>query len=145
MRHATGHLGRLALGACLSMGACVGPKAPPTPTPTPTPTPVAEAAGADAGQANIAELGACVLDSGARIEPCRVGYRTYGSLDATRSNVVLFPTWFTGTTKALTHIVPDKLVDTKRFFLILVDALGNGVSSSPSSSTRQPRLAFPRF
>jgi homoserine O-acetyltransferase len=41
--------------------------------------------------------------------------------------------------------VPDKLVDTKRFYLILVDAIGNGVSTSPSNSRTQPRLAFPRF
>jgi homoserine O-acetyltransferase/O-succinyltransferase len=59
--------------------------------------------------------------------------------------VVLFPTWFSGTTAPLVDVVPDKLVDTKRFHLILVDALGDGVSSSPSNSKAQPRLAFPRF
>jgi homoserine O-acetyltransferase len=58
---------------------------------------------------------------------------------------VLFPTWFTGTTKSLVDVVADKLVDTKRFYLILVDAIGDGVSTSPSNSTTQPRLAFPRF
>jgi homoserine O-acetyltransferase len=93
----------------------------------------------------IAELGACRLDSGETIEECHVGYRTFGKLDATKSNVVLFPTWFTGSTKALVDIVPDKIVDTKKFFLVLVDALGDGVSSSPSSSRKQPRLRFPKF
>lgn len=58
---------------------------------------------------------------------------------------MLFPTWFSGTTRSLVDIVPDKLVDTKRFHLILVDALGDGVSTSPSNSTTQGRLAFPRF
>jgi homoserine O-acetyltransferase len=93
----------------------------------------------------VAELGACTVDSGERIEDCRLGYRTFGKLDAAKSNAVLVPTWFTGTTKSLVKGVPDKLVDTKRFFVVLVDALGNGVSSSPSNSKKQPRLKFPRF
>lgn len=97
------------------------------------------------GDLRVAELGSCALDSGETIEECRVAYRTFGKLDASRSNVVLFPTWFTGTTKTLAVDVPDRLVDTKRFFLVLVDALGNGVSSGPSSSRRQPRLRFPKF
>ena len=93
----------------------------------------------------FAELEACPLESGQKIEGCRVGYRTFGTLDATRSNVVLFPTWFSGTTRPLVDIVPGKLVDTKRFFVVLVDALGDGVSTSPSNSRTQPRLSFPRF
>lgn len=94
---------------------------------------------------HVAELGTCRLESGQTIQGCRLGYRTFGTLDATRSNVIVFPTWFTGTTANLVDVVPDKLVDTKRFFLVLVDALGDGVSSSPSNSVTQARLAFPKF
>jgi homoserine O-acetyltransferase len=36
-------------------------------------------------------------------------------------------------------------VDTTRYHLILIDALGNGVSSSPSNSADQPRTLFPQF
>jgi len=36
-------------------------------------------------------------------------------------------------------------VDTTKYFVILVDAIGNGVSSSPSTSELQPGDAFPRF
>ena len=97
------------------------------------------------GEQRFAELGTCKLDGGAVIEGCRIGYRTYGKLDATRSNLVLWPTWFTGSTKPLTDAVPDKVVDTKKFFLVLVDAIGDGVSSSPSNSATQPRLKFPIF
>jgi homoserine O-acetyltransferase len=66
-------------------------------------------------------------------------------LDESKSNAILVPTWFTGTSKMLARSVPERFVDTKRFFLILVDSLGNGVSSSPSNSAKQPRLRFPRF
>jgi homoserine O-acetyltransferase len=37
------------------------------------------------------------------------------------------------------------IVDTTRFYLVLVDALGDGVSSSPSTSATQRGIAFPRF
>lgn len=97
------------------------------------------------GDQRVAELGTCTLASGERIEGCRIGYRTFGKLDEARSNAVLFPTWFTGTTQSLLGVVPEKLVDTKRFFLVLVDAIGDGVSSSPSNSRTQPKLRFPRF
>ena len=99
--------------------------------------------GGGEGDQQIAELGTCALESGQKIEECRVGYRTYGKLDADKSNVVLFPTWFTGTTANLAF-VPKDLVDTKKYFLVLVDALANGVSSAPSSSRTQPRLTFPK-
>ena len=97
------------------------------------------------GDLRFAELKTCKLESGAVIEECRVGYRTFGKLDRTKSNLVLFPTWFTGTTQTLADIVPNEIVDTNRFFLVLVDSLGNGVSSSPSSSRGQARLKFPKF
>jgi homoserine O-acetyltransferase len=75
------------------------------------------------------------LAGGQEIASCRLAYRTYGSLNADRSNAVLFPTWFTGTSAQLDGFIgPDRLVDPSRFFVITVDALGNGVSCSPSNS-----------
>ena len=92
-----------------------------------------------------ADLGRCRLESGAVIQDCRIGYRTAGTLNATRSNAVLVPTWFSGTSGALVgQLGPEGLVDTTRYFAVLVDALGNGVSSSPSTSAR-PDSTFPVF
>lgn len=113
------------------------PSSPPPVVPT-------VVSGAAEGDQQIAELGTCALESGQPIQECRIGYRTYGKLNGDKSNVVLFPTWFTGKTENLAF-VPKDLVDTKKFFLILVDAIGNGVSSAPSSSRSQPRLKFPKF
>ena len=94
---------------------------------------------------HLAQLGRCALESGRSIEGCRLGYRTFGTLNAARDNAVLVPTWFTGTSKDLAALIPGPFVDPRRFFLILVDAFGNGVSSSPSNSAVQPRLQFPQF
>lgn len=94
----------------------------------------------------FAELGDFKLESGEYIRDCKLGYRTFGKLNADKSNAVLFPTWFSGTSEQLAgNFGKDKMVDDAKFFVIAVDALGNGVSSSPSNSKLQPMEKFPRF
>jgi homoserine acetyltransferase len=96
------------------------------------------------GQQQFADLGACKLISGQQITGCRLGYRTWGKLNADRSNAVLFPSWFSGTSGSLIGSVgPRGLVDPINNFVIAVDALGDGVSTSPSNSTTQHGPAFP--
>jgi homoserine O-acetyltransferase/O-succinyltransferase len=91
--------------------------------------------GAAESPLRFATLAQFKLQSGAVLPQCRVGYRTLGRLNATASNAVLVPTYFMGDTKGhLPYLGPGKLVDTTRFFVVLVDALGNGVSASPSLS-----------
>ncbi|MBI4890832.1 MAG: alpha/beta fold hydrolase [Acidobacteria bacterium] len=83
----------------------------------------------------FAELRDFKLESGQGLASCRVGYRTYGALNAERSNAILFPTWFGGRSENLDGFIgPGKMVDSSRFFVITVDALANGVSCSPSQS-----------
>lgn len=94
----------------------------------------------------FANLGDFKLTSGEVIRDCRIGYRIFGKLNADKSNTVLFPTWASGTTEQLkSQIGPGKLVDSDRYFVVALDALGNGVSSSPSNSKLQPRMNFPQF
>lgn len=103
-------------------------------------------AAAQQGQQQFADLGTCKLVSGQQIDQCRLGYRTWGTLNAARSNAVLFPTWFSGVSANLADAIkPDSLVDPTKYFVIAVDALGDGVSSSPSNSTTQHGTAFPAF
>jgi homoserine O-acetyltransferase/O-succinyltransferase len=96
----------------------------------------------------FAELGDFRLENGEVIKDCRIGYRIFGSLDPEKSNAVLFPTWFEGTSQDLVDsglIGPGKLVDSSRFYVIAVDSLGNGVSSSPSNSKTQSGQSFPEY
>jgi homoserine O-acetyltransferase len=102
------------------------------------------------GVQQIAELGQCRLESGQVIEDCRVGYRTFGTLDAARDNAVLMPTWLYGRSADLVGLFgdgssPQHLVDTGKFYGIAIDTLGNGISSSPSNSAQQHGTAFPQF
>ena len=101
---------------------------------------------AEEPEQKFASLGDFRLENGQEIKNLKLGYRTAGGLNAAKSNAVLFPTWFTGTTKDLVDFVgPGKLVDSSKYFVILVDALGDGVSSSPSNSREQPHMRFPRI
>jgi len=99
-----------------------------------------------AQELQYAQLGDFKLESGEILRDCRIGYRTFGTLDTNRSNAVLFPTWALGTTEQLqSSIGPGKLVDSTEYYVIAVDALCNGVSSSPSNSKSQPRMHFPKI
>lgn len=94
----------------------------------------------------FAELGDFKLENGEFIRDCKLGYRTFGALNADKSNAILFPTWFGGTSQQLAgNFGKDKLVDDSKFFVIAVDAIGNGVSSSPSNSRKQHGEQFPKF
>jgi homoserine O-acetyltransferase len=101
------------------------------------------------GAFRLADLGDLSLENGQTIQDCRIGYRTFGKLNKDRTNAILFPTWFTGTSLGLASAGmigrSDKALDTLKYFVIAVDALGNGVSSSPSNSKKQPGSAFPQF
>lgn len=94
----------------------------------------------------MARLGDFHLESGGTIRNCVVGYRTRGRLNPSRTNAVIVLPWFQATTARLMRTIgPGKLVDSTRYFVIAVDAFGNGVSSSPSSSAEQPGREFPSF
>lgn len=96
------------------------------------------------GQQQFAELGNCHLVSGKQIEHCRLGYRTWGTLNAARSNAVLIPTWFSGTSANWSDAIgPKGLVDPARYFVVVIDALADGVSISPSNSPSQHGADFP--
>lgn len=101
---------------------------------------------AASGAQHFADLGACKLVSGQSIAACRLGYRTWGALNAARSNAILFPTWFSGSSHDIAgYVGPDKMLDPGKYFIVAIDALGDGISCSPSNSTAQPGPLFPAF
>lgn len=91
----------------------------------------------------VVSLGTCPLSSGRVIPDCRVAYRAYGKLSRERDNVVLFPTWLLGRSEDIHSLLTnDPLADTTRFYVIVVDALADGHSSSPSNTVPPARDAF---
>jgi homoserine O-acetyltransferase len=92
----------------------------------------------------FAYLGDFRLQSGEVIQDARVGYLVAGTLNAEKSNVIVLPSWHLGTAEQLnSYIGPGKQADTDLYFVVAIDALGNGVSSSPSNSKNQSGNLFP--
>jgi homoserine O-acetyltransferase len=95
------------------------------------------------GDQQFASLGNCELESGGVIRECRIGYRTWGKLNDGKSNAILMPTWFNGRSEDLAFMVGPDFLDPDRYFILALDALANGVSSSPSNSRVQAGEVFP--
>jgi homoserine O-acetyltransferase/O-succinyltransferase len=94
----------------------------------------------------FADLGDCKLPGGRVIHNVRLGYRLIGTLNADKSNAVLWLPWLGGRSDDLLRYVgPANVVESRKYFAILVDPIGNGVSTSPSNSKTQPRMQFPEF
>ena len=94
----------------------------------------------------IAALGDLVLESGGTISDYRQSYVTHGALDAERSNAIVVCASLTGTHHRLDFLIgPGKALDPSRYFIVATDAIGNGLSTSPSNSVTQPGMRFPRF
>lgn len=74
------------------------------------------------------------LQCGTEIESLHLRYQVHGELNVDGSNAVLCPTWFAGRHTAATWLTgPGRALDPNRWCVIVVNALGNGESSSPSS------------
>lgn len=96
-------------------------------------------------------LGDFQLESGESIRDCRVSYVVHGpqrapGLPADGVPVVLALSAIASTHHRLDFLIgPGRALDPARVAVLAVDALGNGLSSSPSTSAAQPGMAFPRF
>lgn len=91
----------------------------------------------------FANIGDFTTTEGKVIKDCKIGYRTIGELNADKSNAVLWLTWFTGTTEQiLNNGFTNSLIDSSGLYIILVDALTNGVSSSPSNTPEFPTVSI---
>ena len=91
----------------------------------------------------LVNIGDFTTTNGSIIKDCKVGFRTMGKLSHDKSNVILWPSWFDGTSENIINnsIFPN-IVDTTKFYIIVVDALANGISSSPSNTVDFPEVSI---
>jgi homoserine O-acetyltransferase/O-succinyltransferase len=83
------------------------------------------------------------FENGSVLPELRVGYETQGNLDAGRDNAILLVHGASGNRHAFDPIIgPGKTFDTDKYFVITVDAIGGGDSSSPKDGLGQD---FPRY
>jgi hypothetical protein len=95
----------------------------------------------------IFEAGDVVLQSGLTYRRARLAYKTYGALDAARSNVIVYPTSYGAQHYDLEWAIGEgRALDPNKYFIVIMNKFGNGLSSSPSN-TPPPfdRVRYPHF
>ncbi len=97
----------------------------------------------------IFEIGNVVLQSGATLREAKLAYKTYGTLNADKSNVIVYPTWYSGQHYDNEWLIGEGMaLDPQNYFIIVPNMLGNGLSSSPSNMpppydrARFPQVTF---
>ena len=86
------------------------------------------------------------LESGETIRDFSISYVTHGKLNEKKSNAILMVTALGGNHHRLDFMIgPGKALDPDKYFIICTDAISNGLTTSPSNSKAQPRMAFPKF
>jgi homoserine O-acetyltransferase len=86
------------------------------------------------------------LESGEVIKDFAISYVTHGTLNEKKSNAILMVTAIGGNHHRIDFMIgPGKALDPEKYFIICTDAIGNGLTTSPSNSKAQPRMSFPKF
>ena len=79
------------------------------------------------------KLGDFILQSGEILRDAVLSYETHGSLDETKSNVIVYPTWYSGNHEDVRQAIGSgRALDPEKYFIIVPDMFGNGFSTSPS-------------
>ncbi|KPF73221.1 hypothetical protein IP69_00130 [Bosea sp. AAP35] len=83
----------------------------------------------------IFDAGDVQLTSGQVFRSMKLAYKTYGRLNAARDNVIVYPTSFSAQHVDTEWLIgPDGVLDPERYFIVIPNLFGNGLSSSPSNS-----------
>ena len=87
------------------------------------------------------------LQSGSRLAEARLAYKTYGKLNAAGDNVVVLPTFYTGSHgRNEGFFGKGRAIDPDRHFIVSINMFGNGISSSPSNTPAPQNAAnFPKI
>jgi homoserine O-acetyltransferase/O-succinyltransferase len=92
-------------------------------------------------------IGDLELEEGGTIPDCTLAVATHGTLNAARDNAILIPTWYSGSSRIMeqVYIGPGRALDPERYFIVLVNQIGSGLSSSPHNTAGALAMAgFPK-
>lgn len=85
---------------------------------------------------SIFQAGNILLQSGRTLRNGQLAYKTYGALNAEKSNVILYMTSFAAHHYDVDWLIgAGKALDTEKYFVVVPNLFGNGLSSSPSNAT----------
>jgi homoserine O-acetyltransferase/O-succinyltransferase len=80
------------------------------------------------------DLSPLTLQGGLTLPKAHLAYKTYGRLNPDKSNVILYPTSYGAHHSDIEWLIgSDRVLDPERYFIIIPNQLGNGLSTSPSN------------
>ncbi|MFL9924527.1 alpha/beta fold hydrolase [Herbaspirillum lusitanum] len=83
----------------------------------------------------IYEAGNVPLQSGRTFRKMKISYKTFGTLNAARDNMILYPTSYSARHSDIEFMVqPGAALDPGKYFIVILNLFGNGLSSSPSNT-----------
>jgi homoserine O-acetyltransferase len=85
-------------------------------------------------EVKIFEAGDVVLQSGITLRGAKIAYTTYGTLAPDKSNVIVYPCSYSAQHTDIEWLVaPGRILDPTRWFVVIPNMFGNGLSTSPSN------------
>ncbi|MDL9936606.1 alpha/beta fold hydrolase [Gordonia sp. ABSL1-1] len=88
------------------------------------------------GDYDLISVGELQLEEGGTIPDCQLAVATFGTLNAAKDNAILIPTWYSGTHQIWrdVYIGPDHALNPDKYFIVCVDQIGSGLSTSPHNA-----------
>ncbi|WP_221795070.1 alpha/beta fold hydrolase [Aquisediminimonas sediminicola] len=97
------------------------------------------------GPFTLIDVGDLPLEDGGVLPRCQLAVATYGELNTEKDNAILVPTWYSGTSGIIQQVLigDGRALDPRRYFIIVVNQIGSGLSTSPHNAANE--LAGPAF
>jgi homoserine O-acetyltransferase/O-succinyltransferase len=89
------------------------------------------------GEYDVVSIGRLDLEEGGVIPDCHLAVATFGELSEAKDNAVLVTTWYSGTHQIWReqYIGEDHALNPSRYFIVVIDQIGNGLSTSPHNAS----------
>jgi homoserine O-acetyltransferase len=97
------------------------------------------------GDYDLISIGRLDLEEGGVIGDCQLAVATFGTLNEAKDNAILVTTWYSGTHQIFrdVYIGPGHALDPERYFIVVIDQIGSGLSTSPHNAPDE--IAMSRF
>lgn len=88
------------------------------------------------GKWEIFKIQKLPLVSGRTLMDVNMAYTVNGKLNSQKNNLILVPTWYSGTSRIIedAYIGKGRALDPDKYCIVTINQIGNGISSSPSNT-----------
>ena len=100
------------------------------------------------GDYDLVSIGRLDLEEGGSIPDCQLAVATFGELNEAKDNAILITTWYSGTHQIWrdVYIGPDHALNPERYFIVAINQIGNGLSTSPHNAAgANAEIAMSKF